>query len=273
MPATFPDLAAPVPHSRSSPNLLTLISIAAAAASLIGLARAILGHAIAASLADSDWLRSSPILAQINTPARLAGACGTLATLIMGGIAALLVRIDKRFTSGWYFLWIFGCISLMSSGRLLYSAITGAGDWSAIIANFNPPWLWRAALAATGAFIYRPALVFAVNALRDLIVRSEVDYRDLSRLVFPAYLTASILLTAGAALHPLKEGPLEIGLVAAPFALNLGLLVVPLFISQPVESETIVARPLPFYWLWVTIGFAATLAYLAGLGPVMRLWM
>jgi hypothetical protein len=99
MPATFPGLAAPA-SPRSSPNLLTLISIAAVAASLIGLARAILGHAIAASLADSDWLRSSPIFAQINTPARLAGACGTLATLIMGGIAALLVRLDKRFTSG-----------------------------------------------------------------------------------------------------------------------------------------------------------------------------
>jgi hypothetical protein len=209
MPVTSPNpnLSGEAQLRPASPSLLALISIVAVAASLIGLARAILGQAIAASLADADWLRASPVFAQINTPARLAGACGTLATLILGGIAALLVHIDKRFSSGWYFLWIFGCVSLMSSGRLLYSALSGTGDWSALISNFNPPWLWRTLIAATAIFIYRPALRFAISASRDLVVRSEVAHRDLWRLVLPAYLTASILLTAGAALHSQKQVP------------------------------------------------------------------
>ncbi len=95
-------------------------------------------------------MSSSTIFAQVNTPARLAGACGTLAILFLGGMAALLVRVDKRFTSSWYFLWVFACVSLMNSGRLLYSAISGTGDWSVVIAMFNPPWLWRTLLAAAG---------------------------------------------------------------------------------------------------------------------------
>jgi hypothetical protein len=251
--------------------MLTLISIAAAAVALIGFVREVIGRAIAARLAEADWFLTSTVFAQLNTPARLAGVCGTLVNLVLGGMAALLVRIDKRFTSGWYFLWVFGCVSLMRSGRLLYSAITGTGDWSAIILRFNPPWLWRTLLTAAGIFIYRPAIRFAVSALRDLVVRREVAYQDLWRLVLAAYITASILLTAGTVLQPANGGVIEVGALGASFGANLGLLIVPAFISQPVESEQIVTRSIPFNWLWLTFGFAGALAFLAGWGRAIRL--
>jgi len=143
MPIPSADLAVEAPRQHAPPNLRTLISIASAAAALVGFARDVIGHAIAARLGDADWFSTSTVFAQLNTPARLAGVCGTLANLVLGGMAALLVRIDKRFTSGWYFLWVFGCVSLMNSGRLLYAAITGTGDWSTIIMNFSSPWFWR----------------------------------------------------------------------------------------------------------------------------------
>jgi hypothetical protein len=270
MPIPSRDVAVEAPRQQTPPNLLTLISIAAAATALSGFAREVIGHAIAARLVDADWLSTSTVFAQLNTPARLAGVCGTIVNLVLGGVAALLVRVDKRFTSGWYFLWVFGCVSLMSSGRLLYAAITGTGDWSAIILNFSSPWLWRILLAAAGIFIYRPALRFAVIALRDLVVRREVAYHHLWRPVLAAYLTASILLSAGAALHPVNGRVVEVGVLGASFALNLGLLIVPAFISQPIETERIVTRNVPFDWRWLTFGFAAAIAFLAGLGRAIR---
>jgi hypothetical protein len=270
MPIPSPDVAVAAPGQQTRPNLLTLISIAAAAAALVGFARELVGQAIAARFGDAGWFSNSTVFAQLNTPARLAGVCGTLANLVLGGMAALLVRVDKRFTPGWYFLWVFGCVSLMSSGRLLYAAITGTGDWSGIILNFSSPWLWRILLAAAGIFIYRPALRFAIITLRDLVVRREVAYQDLWRLVLAAYLTASALLTVETALYPVNGGLVEIAVVSASFGINLGLLFVPAFISQPIETERIVTRSVPFDWLWLTFGFAAAIAFLAGLGRAIR---
>jgi hypothetical protein len=255
--------------ARQRPDILALISIAACAAALVGLAREILGQAIATRLLAADWF-SSTTLAQIHSPVRLAGACGTLATVALGGIAAAFARFDKRLTSGWYFLWVFGCVSLMNSGRLLYSAISGTGDWSVIVDTFQSPWLWRAGLALAGVFIYRPALQFAVRSLRDLIEANELAYRDLWRLALTAYLTASIVLTAGAALDPSKPGTLVFAVLVAPFALHLGLLVVPAFISEPVEVGAITGRTIAFSWMWFLLACAASAALFAGLGRAIN---
>jgi hypothetical protein len=97
MPIPSPDVAVAAPGQQTRPNLLTLISIAAAAAALVGFARELVGQAIAARFGDAGWFSNSTVFAQLNTPARLAGVCGTLANLVLGGMAALLVRVDKRF--------------------------------------------------------------------------------------------------------------------------------------------------------------------------------
>ena len=119
----------------SAPNIalsmLALVSIAACASALVGMTRQILGQAIATRLMAAAWLTFV-----INVRAdEFAGASGgrlrNSATVALGGVAALFVRVDKRLTAGWYFLWVFGCVSLMSSGRLLYSAFPApaTGRW------------------------------------------------------------------------------------------------------------------------------------------------
>jgi hypothetical protein len=254
---------------RNRPDIVALISIAAGASALVGLARQILGQAIATRLLAADWFSSST-LAQANSPVRLASACGTLATVALGAIAASLARIDKRLTASWYFLWVFGCVSLMNSGRLLYSAISGTGDWSVLVASFSSPWLWRVGLAFAGVFIYRPALQFAARSLRDLVESRELAYRDLWRLVVTSYLTASVVLTVGAALNSANTGVVVTAVVAAPFGLHLGLLVVPAFISEPVEMEKACSRWIAFHWAWLLVGVVASVAFFAGLGRAIR---
>jgi hypothetical protein len=61
-----------------------------------------------------------------------------------------------------------------------------------------------------------------------------------------------------------------IGVVGASFGLNLGLLVVPVFISPPVESEPTMTRSMPFSWPWLILAFIAAFAFLAGLGRAIQ---
>jgi hypothetical protein len=257
------------PAPQLSPSLLTLVSIAAFASALVGLTRQVLGQSIATRLLASEWFVTSTF-AHVSTPARLAGACGTLATLLLGGLAALLIRVDNRLTAGWYFFWTFGCVSLMNSGRLLYSAITNTGDWSAVIASFHPAALWRILIGAAGVFIYRPAMRFAVSTARGLIEGRELSYRQLWLLIVVTYLTTSIVLTAGAILDPINTGLMPRAVLAASFGLNLGLLFIPAFISEPVDLRPSLRQSISFSWLWVILGAAATAAFLAGLGRAIR---
>jgi hypothetical protein len=253
--------------ARRSPDILALVSIAACASALVGMTRQVLGQAIATRLMAANWFASSSTLVQMNSPVRLAGACGTLATVALGGVAAMFVRIDKRLNAGWYFLWVFGCVSLMSSGRLLYSAISGTGDWSLVVNSLESPWLLRIGIAFIGIFIYRPALQFAVSSLRDLVQSRDLAYRDLWRLVLIAYLTASAVLTAGAALDPANTGVVVLGV---SFGLHLGLLVVPAFISEPVEVSAVQSQPMVFNWVWLLLAVVVTAAFFAGLGRAIH---
>jgi hypothetical protein len=269
MPRTSSDTIAKASPQRIPPNLLTLISVAAFASALVGLVRQVLGYAIATRFLAAGWVSASSAFAQGNMPIRLAGAFGTLTTLLLGGVASILIRVDKRLTAGWYFLWVFGCVSFMNSGRFLYSAITNTGEWSVVLASLKSPGIWRFLIALVGLYIYRPALHFAANSARDLIEARELAYRDLWLLVFTAYFTASAVLTAGAVLNPVTTGVVVLAVAAASFGLNLGLLVIPAFISEPVESE-IRPNAISFSWLWLVLAVAACAAFFGGVGRAIH---
>jgi hypothetical protein len=254
----------PVPRKR--PNLLTLISVSVVAAAFADVVHEVLGHAIAAGLADIKLISISSVFVQTGAPNRFVAACGTLANLALGGMAALLLRGSKRFTPGWYFLWVFGCLNLMNSGYLLYSAISGTGDWAIVISRMTPPWLWRIALATAGILIYRPAVRFAVSAFQGLVREDEVAYHDLWRLVLTAYVSAGILLTTAAALNPVSRGLILIGGVGASFGLSFGMVLVPAFIRRPLEPEKTETRSIPFSWSWLIFAFVVAAAFIAGLG-------
>lgn len=250
-------------EERRSPELLTLICVAAAASALAGIAREVIGHAIAAQLAGAGWVAT---LAQADTPGRLVGVCGTLANLVSGGIAALLLRLSTRLTARYYFWWVFGCVSLMNSGRLLFSALFDVGDWSAVISTLQPMWLWRILLAAAGVFIYRPAVRFAVGTVRQLVERGELAYRDAWRLVLTAYLAAGLLFSAAGFLSPVNGSFGRAGGAGAAFGLNIGMLLAPAFLSTPADPQATSTRTMPFSWFWPVFALVICAAFLIGLG-------
>jgi hypothetical protein len=254
------------PIQRIPPNLLTLISVSAVAAAFAGIAHHALGHAIADSLAGINLPYVSSVFAQVDTSTRFAAACGTLANLALGGMAALLLRGNNRFTTGSYFLWVFGSLSLMKSGYLLYSAISGTGDWAVAISTLNPPWLWRIAIGIAGIFIYRPAVRFAVSVFQGFVRNGEVAYQDLWRLALTAYVTSGILLMTAAVLNPVSRGLILIGGVGASFGLSFGMVLVPAFIRRPLEPQTTATRYMPFSWFWLIFALVVAVGFIAGLG-------
>jgi hypothetical protein len=169
-------------------------------------------------------------------------------------------------TTGYYFLWVFGCVRLMNSGRLLFSALFDTGDWSAVISTLHPPWLWRILLAAAGILIYRPAVRSAVRTVRELVERGELAYRDTWRLVLTAYITAGLLLTAAAVVNPANGGLGKLGRAGASFGLNFGMLLAPAFLSSPADPEAAATRSMPLNWFWPVFALVICAAFLLGFG-------
>jgi hypothetical protein len=85
-----------------------------------------------------------------------------------------------------------------------------------------------------------------------------------------AYLAASAVLTVGAALDPASTGVVVLAVVAASFGLHLGFLIVPAFISEPVEMSAFRSQPIVFSWVWLLFAAAAIAAFFAGLGRVIH---
>jgi hypothetical protein len=270
--SSLPAVTAEAAVQRKPIHSLTLISIATCAASLVGLSRQIFGQAIATRLIAAGWLTTAPRVAQLESPIRLANACGTLFTLFLGGFAALLVRADKRLSGAWYFFWVFGGLCLMNSGRLLYSAISGTGDWAAVLTTLEGAWVLRIGLAMIGVFIYRPGVQFAATHMRVLVECREVAFRELWPLTLCAYVIGSTILTVGAVFDPSKVPNSSPALVAASFALNLGFVVVPAFISEPVEPRPRTNRGrIDFSWQWLLAAVICAAAFIGGLGRAIHL--
>ncbi len=74
---------------------------------------------------------------------RLIAAGGTLANLLVGGIAlAALSHSRTLLAQTRYFFWLLAFVNLFQgTGYFLFSGVTGIGDWTAVIAGLPMPWL------------------------------------------------------------------------------------------------------------------------------------
>jgi len=112
-----------------------------------------------------------------NSLSRLAidaiSAGGTIANLVAAAVGALLLRRHRGpARTGWFFLWLFATVNLLSAtGYLLYSGLANVGDWANIVRDLKPAWLWRLVLAAIGA----PSYWFAARWSMDRLGRRLCD--------------------------------------------------------------------------------------------------
>jgi hypothetical protein len=255
---------------RQQPNLITLISVALVAQALADVVHEVIGHGIAAQIAGVKILSISAIYVQTAMSNRFVAASGTIANLLIGAAVFFLLDRCRRFTAAQYFLWQFASFNVMNSGYLIYSAISGGGDWAVVISQLEPAWLWRAALGVAGFLLYWLAITFAARAVRSFVSSGELEIRSLPRLIFPAYFSAAALMLAAAALNPLRQFIL-VGGIGASLGLNAGLLFVPHFFVLAPRPSLLPVPSMPIDRFWLALAIVIATIFLGVLGPGISL--
>lgn len=222
-------------HSRE-----TIVSMAVIASAMATLLHEGLGHGVTA------WLRediptelTSNHLSALH-PDRWVDAGGTLANLVVGGIAWLMSRAGSESTNRRYFWWIFAALNLLpGAGYFAFSGIFGFGDWQEVIRGFPHQAFWRIGMTLLGCVLYVGVVRLLAVAVRPFCADRGM-YNTVGRL--PYYAACVFSCTAGA-LDPLGWKLFLLSTVPAAFGGSSGLMWVDsLFPTRAPERALIVQR-------------------------------
>jgi len=210
----------------TQPDLLTIAAITIVATVIVDLIHEGLGHGGMCVATGGRPLVLSTVHFDCSADTRLVAAGGTLANLIFGGLFWIAERGVKRSASWRYFFWLLMTFNLLSAGGyFLFSGIGNIGDWAAVVAGWQPAWVWRVGLAALGIVTYFFVFVpLSLHELRPYLGKdAKVRVRRARQLTVTPYLTAGVLACVAGALNPVGPLLILISAAAASFGGNSGL--------------------------------------------------
>jgi hypothetical protein len=264
-----------MPENRAArSNLWTVIAVAVVAYAACDMTHEVLGHGLACLLTGVRPLSLSTVALQTGTSDRWVAAAGSIANVIAGVAAFLLVRRRASFDALTYFLWLFGATNLLNgTGYLLFSGLLGIGDWAVVIAGLEPQALWRGLLAVAGVALYVAAIRWIAGSAIWHVRKDRMNGRETQRVVFPAYIAGGLLFVAGSALNRIDPMLVLTSGVSSGFGAMAGLLAVPGIVERRTKNyaDATTAPSLPFHRGWVIAGAVAALLFVAILGPGVRL--
>jgi hypothetical protein len=248
-------------------NALTLAGIGALACIAADMVHEALGHGIASWLVADPILSLSTVALQTSDPSRVVSAAGTTANVIVGVLSLRLLRRVRRLTASAYFLWAFGAFNLFNVGYLVASAGMNSGDWAAVIGGLSPPWLWRCVLGLGGIIFYVLSVRWVASFAIDFVNHRQVAIGDGGRLVWPAYLSAGVVLTVASLFNPISPSLILGSGVGASFGLNCGFLFVPPIITGNATDHGAGEGRIPFSPFWLIASVSISGLFIAILGP------
>lgn len=151
---------------------------------------------------------------------RIVAAGGGVINLLTGMIALAIVRWARpRADTLQYFLWLFATVSLlMAFGYLLFSGVSGIGDWIMVFGGLAPKAVVRIGLTLVGAILYfmvTPRLV--VPPFRAFLNSSHAQEPQIRRLLRFPYVVGGITFLAAGSLNPHGLNLLMISAASAGF--------------------------------------------------------
>jgi hypothetical protein len=263
----------------SSIDRVTLVAIAIVAYALANVLHEGLGHGGMCAAVGGRLEALSAVHAECSTEGegRLASAlvmaAGTLANLLVGAVAWLLLRREARVTSWRYFLWLFMTVNLLhATGYWLFSGVANVGDWAQIVAGLEPRWPYRVLLAILGGGGYRWAVVVGLRTLSPLVGDGADRLRRARTLALIPYLSGGVLYVAAGAFNPVSPRLVLISGAAASFGGASALAWMTDLLRQPRYP---VARGAPLAigrsTGWIIVAAITGLVFIAILGPGVRL--
>jgi hypothetical protein len=263
---------------------ITVCSIAVLAYVIANVAHEGAGHALGFYLAGgkSGMLTTTRLIEWIALPDPqwrifdLGGPAGNLACAFSAWLVQRLVR--RRPVQLRFFLWLVMVFSLFwSFGYMIFSGITGIGDWMALFRN--TPFLWpgRVLLVLLGFFLYRASIQVAARELRFVISRTDADsVSRITHLIWISYLSAGLIACAGATLDPRGAAEIVRSGAMSSFAAFLGLFFVPnnfLRFFKSLEVPDAPEKPISWDLPWILAALAGAIYFIGILGPGILIYL
>ncbi len=193
------------------PDWLTVAAVAVVVDASAALIHEGLGHGVACFLMGGTPQLLTSMQFQgderslSSAAVRVISAGGSLANVAAALVASTLLRRSRGVPhTCWFFLWLFATVNLLlAAGYPLYSGIGNIGDWAAVIAGFQPPWVWRMLLVAFGAGAYWAATLWAMDRLGRHLRGSPAErVAEANRYTLVAYATGGVLSVAAGLFDP-----------------------------------------------------------------------
>ena len=255
--------------SRSS-SLITVVSVALVAYAACDMIHEAIGHGTAVALMPGvEALSISTVAVQTSAQSRLVAAAGSIANVLVGALLLVLARRRGRLDTLGYFLWLLATLNLLNgTGYLFFSGLTETGDWTVVVAGWNPEWIWRALLVVLGAASYSGVVVAAAAVLSRLLWGGGPD--EAVALTLPAYIAGGLLLVAGAAMNPIGMNLIWLSGVSSGFGAMAGLLVIPRLVKATDEVRDGVGLRFHLGWALAAALTAAVFVFVIGRGIPLR---
>ncbi|MGD0683313.1 MAG: hypothetical protein ABR990_14835 [Terracidiphilus sp.] len=260
----------------SRDDLWTVAAIAVLAAIVTNVAHETIGHGVGLLLAGgrSGILTTTRLIVPTPVPDpawRIFDLGGPAGNLAFAGLGWLGLRLLLAARTRWrLFCWLVMAFSLFwAFGYLLFSGVTGRGDWLALLPEHW--WPGRVLLAITGFLLYEASIRVGAHEFSGIFDGSRADEgMRAKRLIEIAWLAGGVIATAGPALDP--RGALEMlnsGALSS-FAAAVGLLRIPRRLKPVTTAPTIQDSTINRSISWMVVAVAASVFYIAVLGPGIR---
>lgn len=210
----------------TNPDFLTVAAIAIVATVITNFIHEGLGHGGMCLATGGHPLALSTVHFECSAETRLVAAGGTIANLIFGTLFLVAARAIQQATHWRYFFWLLMTFNLFEAGGyFLFSGIGNIGDWTAVVAGWQPNWTWRVGLVTLGTITY--FFLFVPLCLRELRPfmgnDANIRVRRAHQLTVVPYLTSGILSSVAGALNPVSPLLILISAAAASFGGHSGL--------------------------------------------------
>jgi hypothetical protein len=264
----------PPSREATKPDLLTIAAIAIVATVIADFIHEGLGHGGMCVATGGQPLVLSTVHFECSADTRLVAAGGTLANLIVGTLTWVAMGAVKQSAPWRYFFWLLMTLNLFSvGGYFLFSGIGNIGDWAAVVAGWQPAWVWRMGLTALGIVTY--FFLFVPLSLRDLRPflgkDAKIRMQRARQLTLVPYLTGGVLSCAAGALNPVGPLLILISAAASSFGGNSGMAWMwSLFYSPRIPSSEFQMPEIERSLGWIIAAVLLAIGFVMGLGPGVK---
>ena len=264
----------PPSREATKPDLLTIAAIAIVATVIADFIHEGLGHGGMCVATGGQPLVLSTVHFECSADTRLVAAGGTLANLIFGALSWVAMRAIKHFAPWRYFFWLLMTLNLFGvGGYFLFSGIGNIGDWAAVVAGWQPAWVWRMGLTALGIVTY--FFLFVPLSLRDLRPflgkDAKIRVQRARQLTLVPYLTGGVLSCAAGALNPVGPLLILVSAAASSFGGNSGMAWMWSLLYGPrIPSSEFQMPEIERSLGWIIAAALLAIGFVMGLGPGVK---